>query len=288
MASYADVARAWATQSEKRKTSRRLHYEGDLIYSYGTHFPIARHFTNSRGEPGVLFTTKTHSQSTSNHKRKVLRAIACAIRLPVYFCPDPTAPDPLDILLNAHKAARERLKKAERAHSRKAFFLEDAANTAASALATIRFVQGKGHAVPQNDSLAALKKKIGHIIVDHLRQWHNHETHAITEMFRGGVTRLRLSKDRASIEVHADVGVPGIIARIPTKEAAFHLATLRGVMAKAEGRFTVGPSARFPFISHVSPKGGVFLKDGSSVPWSEIEYVANELGLLDVPTQKAA
>lgn len=43
-------------------------FRGDTIYSYGQHFPIARHVTGTRGRAAVLFTTRDYSKTTSKHK----------------------------------------------------------------------------------------------------------------------------------------------------------------------------------------------------------------------------
>lgn len=65
------VAHLWVhqTQSDARTpgTSGLMYFEGDTIYSYGSHFPIARHVTNKRGEKAILFTTATYSVTTRGH-----------------------------------------------------------------------------------------------------------------------------------------------------------------------------------------------------------------------------
>jgi hypothetical protein len=52
-----------------------MFYEGDTIYSYGYHFPIARKVTAPNGETVILFTTESYSVSTAKHKTIVRRAI---------------------------------------------------------------------------------------------------------------------------------------------------------------------------------------------------------------------
>lgn len=64
------VAHLWAhrTQSTARNGGRdNFYFRGDTIYSYGEHFPIARHVTGTRGRAGVLFTTRTYSNTTNKH-----------------------------------------------------------------------------------------------------------------------------------------------------------------------------------------------------------------------------
>lgn len=75
MASHDQVAHAWAHQTGRHRKGFNIFYEGDTIYSYGYHFPIARHVTTPSGARVVLFTTETHSVSTAKHKTIVRRAI---------------------------------------------------------------------------------------------------------------------------------------------------------------------------------------------------------------------
>lgn len=74
------VAHLWAhqTQASARNGGRRnnFYFKGDTIYSYGSHFPIARHVKNKRGESAVLFTTKSYSSTTSGHKSLVRGSIS--------------------------------------------------------------------------------------------------------------------------------------------------------------------------------------------------------------------
>jgi hypothetical protein len=64
------VAHIWANKSRERATGSHFYFEGDTIYSYGTHFPIARHYKGI-----VLFTSRGHSVTTARHKSIVRSAI---------------------------------------------------------------------------------------------------------------------------------------------------------------------------------------------------------------------
>lgn len=72
-----EVAHLWAHQAQEsaRTSTRNFYFEGDTIYSYGYHFPIARHVTNRRGAKGILFVDHTYSHTTSSHIADVHRAI---------------------------------------------------------------------------------------------------------------------------------------------------------------------------------------------------------------------
>lgn len=71
------VAHKWANQAQERGRSANgnFYFEGDSIFSYGSHFRIAKHHHNDNGEYAVLFTTRTYSVSTSqvtNYTRQAL------------------------------------------------------------------------------------------------------------------------------------------------------------------------------------------------------------------------
>lgn len=73
-----EVAHLWAhqAQADGRSNGRgNIFFEGDTIYSYGHHFPIARHIKNKRGQKAILFTAKSYSVTTAKHKRFVWGAI---------------------------------------------------------------------------------------------------------------------------------------------------------------------------------------------------------------------
>lgn len=64
-----EVAHLWMhkAQSDARNGSN-FYFEGDTIYSYGSHFPIARHVTSKSGRKhAILFTTRGYSVTTSKH-----------------------------------------------------------------------------------------------------------------------------------------------------------------------------------------------------------------------------
>ena len=79
------VAHLWAHQSQDSARSAghagrgNFYFTGDTIYSYGGHFPIARHVQNKRGEQAVLFTTRRYSVTTSKHLAYAEAAIPAGV-----------------------------------------------------------------------------------------------------------------------------------------------------------------------------------------------------------------
>lgn len=72
------VAHAWAHQHQDnaRNGTSSLYFNGDTIYSYGGHFPIAKIVTNKKEEKAILFTLRSYSVTTSSHKSIVQNAIS--------------------------------------------------------------------------------------------------------------------------------------------------------------------------------------------------------------------
>lgn len=72
--SIADVAHTWAhqTQTYARNSNYSFYFDGQTIYSYGSHFPIA---TIHPELNIVLYTRRSYSITTACHKSVVRRAI---------------------------------------------------------------------------------------------------------------------------------------------------------------------------------------------------------------------
>jgi hypothetical protein len=66
----------WAQNSQDEGRCGNVFFEGAVIYSYGYHFPMARHVTNGAGEEAVLLTTAKFSISTGRHQSFVLGAVS--------------------------------------------------------------------------------------------------------------------------------------------------------------------------------------------------------------------
>ena len=76
----------WVTQSQTAGHTRdnRMYFAERTIYSYGSHFPIARIFDAPNGEQVVLVTLRTNSVTTARHIRAVQSALNRSHRRVVY------------------------------------------------------------------------------------------------------------------------------------------------------------------------------------------------------------
>jgi len=84
--SHSECAHIWASQSQYEGRASRVFFEGEIIYSYGRHFPVAR-FAPEYGDI-VLFNDRGYSNSTAKHKSVIRAAIPAQYR--VIYCDDPT------------------------------------------------------------------------------------------------------------------------------------------------------------------------------------------------------
>ena len=71
------VAHLWAHQSQDsaKTANRAMYFNGDTIYSYGSHFPMAKWITNFQGERIALVNSDSYSSSTSTHQWAVAASI---------------------------------------------------------------------------------------------------------------------------------------------------------------------------------------------------------------------
>ncbi len=85
------VAHLWAHKSQDyaRNPGHNFYFHGDTIYSYGSHFPVARHVAR-KGRSAVLFTTRSYSATTAGHKCMVEGACR---HLTVFHVADVTGSD---------------------------------------------------------------------------------------------------------------------------------------------------------------------------------------------------
>lgn len=82
------VAHLWANQEQEdaRTGNGNFYFQNNTIYSYGSHFPIAKH-VNFEGKKAILFTTREYSASTSVH---IGIAAYASNHISKIYCKDPT------------------------------------------------------------------------------------------------------------------------------------------------------------------------------------------------------
>jgi hypothetical protein len=126
------VAHVWAAQSQDdaRNPQRNFYFEGDTIYSYGRHFPIARFVDGKRA---VLFTTRTYSNTTAGHIHTVRRALH-GLNLPVFHIEHPgDKPRSSDVKRDYEQRIDTAMEQAARARLKSVALMEQAQNLAREA-----------------------------------------------------------------------------------------------------------------------------------------------------------
>ena len=75
--SHENLAHIWASQSYPRghSSDRRMSFEGETIYSFGRHFPMAMLFTGRDGLEYSLQNSDGYSTTTAKHKGIMRRAV---------------------------------------------------------------------------------------------------------------------------------------------------------------------------------------------------------------------
>lgn len=83
----AEAVHAWAGRhsDDGRNPNSSVYFVGLTIFSYGSHFPMARHVSFS----DVLLTYDTYSNTTSKHQREVWRAVSHKNTIYVHDVEDP-------------------------------------------------------------------------------------------------------------------------------------------------------------------------------------------------------
>ena len=306
-----EIPHLWAhrTQDESRNRQGNLHFTGDTIYSYGSHFPIARHVTNDAGERAVLFTTASYSVTTSGHCSAVRSAIPSGT--PVFHVPNVcheryrgselSADDHAGNLADYPERIEKHLVTFARARSSyaKEWNHEQAARLRDEALAYCAFFGLPIPNIPEVpgldfEVLAAIRKREAKRVAkkaeqtrreneqeairqsENMAKWRAGEYHG--EFPHGFPMMLRIISD----EVQTSRG-----ARFPVSHAKRALALVRKVRESGMAHIRDGHSIHLgPYvIDRIEPDGTV--KAGCHVvSWEEIERIASFLD--SVPTSTAA
>ena len=130
-----EIPHLWAHSAQSEARGRgNIFFRGDIIYSYGTHFPIARHVIGRDGTSrAILFTTRDYSVTTSGHKSRVRRALPTD--RPVFYVPNPadTDPDCEESWRSYQERIRHYASKAARARSNRPWYLRQLESTVSEA-----------------------------------------------------------------------------------------------------------------------------------------------------------
>jgi len=305
-----EIPHLWAhrTQDEARNRQGNLYFTGDTIYSYGSHFPIARHVTNDAGERAVLFTTATYSVTTSGHCSAVRSAIPSGI--PVFHVPNVchgrysgselTADDHAGNLaeyteqIDKHviTSARARSSYAKEWNYEHAVRLRDEAfaYSAFFGLPVTNIPEVPG---PDSDALTAIRNREAKRAAEKAEQTKRERAEAIVHhqelitKWRAGQYSGCLYDVPAMLRIDGDEVVTSRGARFPVSHAKRGLAIVRKVRESRQAYVRNGHTIHLgPYaLDRIEPDGTV--KAGCHVvSWEEIERIAPFLDT--VPTSTTA
>lgn len=235
------VAHLWANQSQAtaRNAGNTFHFHHDIIYSYGIHFPIARHITH-QGKHAILMTTRKYSVTTSGHQSDVRQAIKAGTLI---FYVENVMLEPREMLkwyraeMQAyqdkagqakmpHKAGhrQEAMRVADKANKYAEFFgLKTRLTTGAPSIDELnaqrefRVKQAERQAKAETTREANRIKRIEQAKKDHderMVKWLNGEN-VHTGCYYGDKTRLRINGDTIQTSRGAEVPVAHAIKALP-------------------------------------------------------------------------
>lgn len=300
-----EIPHLWAHQSqdEARNSTGSLYFEGPTIYSYGSHFPIARHITNERGERAVLFTTAHHSVTTSGHCSAVARAIPPNI--PVFRVPHLRSswgdlPNHADNVESYVRRISERLGKARRARVNRDWHQREALGLREQLQRYVAFFDLSKIAIPESDELDTLQAWItAHGAEEQQRQ---EQTALLAEEERRREHAEQIRRFRAG-DLHASY-IPGLSpmlrvmgeevqttlgARFPVSHARRALAFIRKVRESGQEYVRNGHTIHLgPYVIDRIEADGTVHAGCHVVKWEEIERVTPQLICLAITEQTAS
>jgi len=224
------VAHLWANriQDEATNSGRSFFFRGNTIYSYGHHFPIAKHTHTIDGQHIVLFTERGYSNTTSKHI-SITRAAANHLNIVYCFNPESSHEVNFKFWLQQIEQEAEKLAKARKPE----IYLNHIEQIAAK---VERYSKLLGAAIPvtlleamkitnkdeyaaynenraemakkaQKQAQAELKKKHKKA----LSEWLNFETNRL--YVHDGSDYLRYNSENDRIETSQAVQIPNAIAK---------------------------------------------------------------------------
>jgi hypothetical protein len=289
-------------QYSARNSNHSFYFEGDTIFSWGSHFPIATHVTRGK-KNAVLFTEKNYSVSTSGHKSATRSAIpegTTVFHVEDVFTHGSYASNAHAVNLKSYVERVERhLAKCARArgsyakqweHERAASLRQEAREYATffklslpkiapiPALDSDGLARIKSSEAQKSAEKAAREKarkaELAQQEAEALAKWRAHEIQTCS--FYNSPIALRLTKDKSELETSRG-------ARIPVSHALRGLRFVREVVKRGEAFQTNGH--KFPLgvyqIDRIETDGTV--KAGCHViTLAEIERIAPEIEALAV------
>lgn len=302
-----EVSHCWAhrRQDYAATSSRNLYFRGDTIYSYGSHFPIARHLENG----AIAFTTGSYSMTTARHISLVRQAIP-SFKTVIYVadpCMTASAFDrrrtELAVTAELESAAKRRSQRKREEDQAHALSIAESFNAYAEAIGSTERID---LAPIQSSDLAALRRVLsdrdkaeaerrrlaeeeaGRRLADSIAAWKRGDSGVSSYDIRNAPTALRLGTivdasvypDRIeNIVVETSRG-----ASIPVDDARRLWPVIQRVMA-GERDYEVGMELGGYRLTKIRRDGSIVV-GCHDIAFAEIERIAKALHL--VPSEVPA
>ena len=290
----AEIPHLWAhqAQEEARNSNGTLYFNGPTIYSYGSHFPIASHVLNERGEAAVLFTIARYSVTTSGHCSAVASAIPTHV--PVFHVPHLRGSwgETRSHSANAENYVSrisELLDKASRARSNREWLEREALSLRQELQRYVAFFRLSGIAVPESENLDALQGWISAHAEEEQRrkeeaarcaeQKRRREQRSQIKRFRSGdPTVTYIGGIQPMLRVRGNEVETSLGARFPIEHAIRGLELIRQVRQSGQEYIHNGHAVHLGHyrIDRIECNGTVHA-GCHIVAWNEIERIALHL-----------
>ena len=285
------VAHLWAhqTQEHARNGAGRdynFYFNGDTIYSYGSHFPIARHVTNKRGEAAVLMTTKGYSSTTGGHIWSVKRAVG---HLTVFNIENVVGTKPADEMARYGEKLAKLATEYEKSRTRKPEVLAriidtvKEANLFASFFGIKRRFKQPAKAEEMLEECKGIAKKNADAKRRAIRAEERKKQEAVDKWVRGETDQrpYHTMNGEVRLRVKGDVVETTMGAQVPLTHAVKAFKAIKTCHDKKKTFETNGRTIRLGNfrIDRIDEEGNV-VAGCHHIKWSEIERVAKLQGII--------
>lgn len=224
------VAHLWANKEQDEATNqgRSFFFNRETIYSYGRHFPIAKHVQDQAGNDYILFTERGYSNTTSKHI-SITRG-ACRNSEIVFCCnPDNGHESNFKYWFDEIEAEINKLAKARKpeiylnnieyvATKVKRYSQFTGANIPVNLIEAMKITDKDQYAGYQETRIEQAKRaqkkaeqELKQRHAEELEKWLNFETHRLYA--HDGADYLRVNPENDRVETTQAVHIPNEIAR---------------------------------------------------------------------------
>jgi len=276
------VAHLWAhkSQDSARNAQNNIYFQGDTIYSYGNHFPVAKHVTR-KGKSAILLTTRDYSATTRGHKWTVEGACS---HLPVFHVDNIESREPRKQFEEYRARYLELARKYVKSRQNKPWVLQELQKVVKEANAFSAFyglrvrltlpaesdmvAECKAVEKKEREAKKRAEAKREREAAEHIEKWVSGESDSCPYV---GAIRLRIRGD----ELQTSHG-----ARVPLAHAVKAFRIIKGLRDKGQAYERNGHTIHLgPFPLNAVDAQGNVTAGCHTVAWEEIARVATLAGV---------